>query len=41
MTAMDAMAAGQAAKRTEALLRDAQAVLRRLDVLAATAPDRA
>lgn len=33
----DPVAAGQAVKRTEALLRDARAVLRRVDVLAATA----
>lgn len=37
MTRDDPVGAGQAVKRTEALLRDARAVLRRLDVLAATA----
>ena len=33
MTGDDPIATGQAVKRTEALLRDARAVLRRVDVL--------
>ncbi len=37
MTRLDPLAAGAEAKRTAALLRDARAVLRHLDVLAATA----
>jgi hypothetical protein len=37
MTRDDPIRAGQAVKRTEALLRDARAVLRRVDVLLATA----
>jgi hypothetical protein len=37
MTGDDPIATGQAVKRTEALLRDARAVLRRVDVLLATA----
>ena len=37
MTRDDPLEAGQALRRTEALLRDARAVLRRLDVLMATA----
>jgi hypothetical protein len=37
MTGDDPIATGQAVKRTEALLRDARAVLSRVDVLLATA----
>ena len=37
MTGDDPIATGRAVKRTEALLRDARAVLRRVDVLLATA----
>ena len=37
MTRLDAAAAGLDAKRTAMLLRDARAVLRKVDVLAATA----
>jgi hypothetical protein len=37
MPPLDAVTAGLEAKRTAALLRDARAVLRKIDVLAATA----
>lgn len=37
MTGDDPITTGQAVRRTEALLRDARAVLRRVDVLLATA----